>query len=113
MTDNILNLNCLVDGLPTSRAFSIKISYADTVGDLKDLIKTKQTPGFDDITVDQFNLWSVSIPDDDDDDEVPVVLDNVITKDQKKLKATRELSCVWRHKPPKGSIHVIVQRPTP
>ncbi|KAG0367631.1 hypothetical protein BGX24_003146 [Mortierella sp. AD032] len=113
MTDNLLNLNCLVDGLPKSRAFSIKISYADTIGDLKDLIKTKQTPAFDDITVDQFNLWSVSISDDDDDDEVPVVLDKVISKDQKKLKATRELLDVWKVKPPKGTIHVIVQRPTP
>ncbi|KAF9113277.1 hypothetical protein BGW39_003817, partial [Mortierella sp. 14UC] len=111
MTDNLLTLNCLVDGLPTSRAFSIKISFADTVGDLKKLIKLEQTPAFDDITVDQLNLWCVSIPDDDDEDEIPIVLDNVNNKDKKKLRATRGLLEVFPDKPPKNTIHVIVQRP--
>jgi hypothetical protein len=60
-------------------------SPSPTVGDLKDLIKTKQTPAFDDFTVDQLNLWCVSIPDDDDDDEIPIVLDNINSKDKKKL----------------------------
>ncbi|KAK3810463.1 MAG: hypothetical protein J3R72DRAFT_530348 [Linnemannia gamsii] len=111
MDNNPLTLNCLVDGLPTSRAFSIKISFADTVGDLKKLIKTEQTPAFDDITVDQLNLWCVSIPDDDDDDEIPIVLGNVNNKDKKKLRATRGLLEVFPDKPPKNTIHVIVQRP--
>ncbi|KAF8924810.1 hypothetical protein BGZ47_003681, partial [Haplosporangium gracile] len=112
MDNNPLTLNCLVDGLPTSRAFSIKIAFGDTVGDLKKLIKTEQTPAFDDITVDQLNLWCVSIPDDDDDDDVPILLEAVSTKDKKKLKATRELSEVFTEKPPKSTIHVIVQRPS-
>ncbi|KAF9082880.1 hypothetical protein BGX29_003528, partial [Mortierella sp. GBA35] len=77
MADNHLNLNFLVEGLPMSRAFSIKIPLADTVGNLKKLIKVEQTPTFDDITVDQLTLWSVSIPDDDNDDEVPILLDNL------------------------------------
>ncbi|KAK3838887.1 MAG: hypothetical protein J3R72DRAFT_180847 [Linnemannia gamsii] len=111
MDNNLLTLNCLVDGLPTSRAFSIKISFTDTVGDLKKLIKAEQTPAFDDITVDQLNLWYVSIPDDDDDDEIPIVLGNVNNKDKKKLRATRGLLEVFPDKPPKNTIHVIIQRP--
>ncbi|KAG0363331.1 hypothetical protein BGZ54_008200 [Gamsiella multidivaricata] len=61
MTDDSLTLLCLVDGLPSSKAFEIEVSATRTVAHLKDLIKTKQTPAFDDITVDQLILWSVAI----------------------------------------------------
>ncbi|KAK5809582.1 hypothetical protein F5H01DRAFT_381910 [Linnemannia elongata] len=111
MTDDHLTLFCLVDGEATSNAFSVKIPSTDTVDDLKDHIKTKKSPEFDDVAADKLTLWRVSIPDDEDHDEIPVVLDNVIIKDQKKLRATRELSDVWKDKPPKGTIHVIIRRP--
>ncbi|KAG0325768.1 hypothetical protein BG004_003121 [Podila humilis] len=62
MTDNVLTLFCLVDGEATSNAFSIKMPSSDTVNDLKDLIKTKQSPDFDDIVANKRNLWCVSIP---------------------------------------------------
>ncbi|KAF9395528.1 hypothetical protein BGZ94_006552, partial [Podila epigama] len=108
MTDNLLTLFCLVDGEATSNAFPVKIESTETIGGLKELIKTKKSNDFQDVDADKLTLWHVSIPDDDDDD-IPIVLNNVITKDQKKLKATRELSDVWSHKPPKDTIHVIVQ----
>ena len=112
MTDNLLNLFCLVDGEGTSNAFFVKVASADTVGDLKKLIKTEKAPRFDDVAADELTLWRVSIPDNNDYDEIPVVLDNVI-KDQKELRATRKLSDVWKDKPPKETIHVIIQRPPP
>ncbi|KAG0197016.1 hypothetical protein BGX28_009479, partial [Mortierella sp. GBA30] len=108
-TDSHFILLCVVDGETTS--FPVNIKPTRTVGHLKDAIKTALSPQFDDIAAKDLILWSVSIPDDDDDDENPVVLENIITKDQKKLKATRELSDVWKDKPPKGTIHVIIQRP--
>ncbi|KAF9201327.1 hypothetical protein BGZ59_002788, partial [Podila verticillata] len=63
MTDNHLTLFCVDDGLPSSRAFKIEVSATRTIAHFKDLIKTKQAPAFDDITVDQVTLWRVSIPD--------------------------------------------------
>ncbi|KAF9114040.1 hypothetical protein BGX30_006735, partial [Mortierella sp. GBA39] len=111
MTDNRLSLFCLVDGEATANAFSVKIPSNDTVDDLKELIKTKKSPEFDDIAADKLTLWRVSIPDDDDDDEVPILLDSVSTEDKKKLRATRELSEVFTDKLPKSTIHIIVQRP--
>ncbi|KAF9078915.1 hypothetical protein BGX23_005795, partial [Mortierella sp. AD031] len=111
MTDNLLTLNCLVDGLPTSRAFSIKISITDTVGDLKDLIKTKQTPAFDDITVDQLNLWRVLIPVVAANKHKPIVLNEIESPTE--LDPTDDVSDVFPEKPPKKTIHIVVQRPPP
>jgi hypothetical protein len=114
MADSRLTLFCLVDGEATSNAFSIKIPSNDTVDDLKDLIKTKKTPEFDDIAADKLALWRVSIPDADDvDDDLPVLLLNISDNDKKKLKATRELSDVFNEKPAKRMIHILVQRPPP
>ncbi|KAG0044232.1 hypothetical protein BGZ89_006131, partial [Linnemannia elongata] len=110
MTDNRLNLFCLVNGEATSNAFPVEIESTKTIGDLKELIKTKKTNDFQDVDADKLTLWRVSIPDDDDDDEIPFVLDNV-NKDKKKLRATRGLLEVFPDKPPKNTIHVIVQRP--
>ncbi|KAF9078942.1 hypothetical protein BGX23_005644, partial [Mortierella sp. AD031] len=62
MTDNRFNLFCLVNGEASSNAFSIKIPSTDTVDDLKDLIKTKKAPRFDDVAADELTLWKVSIP---------------------------------------------------
>ncbi|KAF8925514.1 hypothetical protein BGZ47_003224, partial [Haplosporangium gracile] len=111
MTDNRLSLFCLVNGEATSNAFSIKIPSNDTVDDLKKLIKAEKSNAFSDIDADQLTLWRVSIPDDDDDDEISIVLDNVNNKDKKKLRATRGLLEIFPDKPPKNTIHVIVQRP--
>ena len=62
MDNNSLTLFCLVDGEATSNAFSIKIPSSGTVDDLKDLIKTKKVPEFDNIAADKLALWRVSIP---------------------------------------------------
>ncbi|KAH7028519.1 hypothetical protein BKA57DRAFT_431333 [Linnemannia elongata] len=113
MTENYLTLFCLVDGEPTFNAFPVEIESTKTIGNLKDLIKTKKAPRFDDVAADELTLWRVSIPDDDNDDEIPIVLGNVNNKDKKKLRATRGLLEVFPDKPPKNTIHVIVQRPPP
>ncbi|KAG9062127.1 hypothetical protein KI688_006459 [Linnemannia hyalina] len=104
-----LSLFCLVDG--ESTPFPIEIESTKTIGDLKDLVKAALSPQFDDITAKDLTIWSVSIPvSDDDDDEIPIVLDNVNSKDNK-LRAMRGLLEVFPDKPPKNTIHIIVQRP--
>ncbi|KAG0271276.1 hypothetical protein BGZ96_005894, partial [Linnemannia gamsii] len=113
MADNLLTLFCLVDGLPSSRAFEIEVSKTRTIAHLKDRIKTKQTPAFDDITVDQLNLWRVSIPIIDEDDNLPILLDNVANKDKKKLGPATRLSKVYPEDIPEETVHIIVQRPPP
>ncbi|KAF9343793.1 hypothetical protein BGX26_005195 [Mortierella sp. AD094] len=108
MTDR-LTLFCLVNGESTSNAFSVKVSSADTVDDLKNLIKTKKTPEFDDIAADKITLWDVSIPVIDDSDDSAITLDSFNVK--KKLLPTTRLRKLF----PEGSeddvINIIVQRP--
>lgn len=110
MSDNRLTLFCLVDGLPSARAFPIKATFADTVGDLKDLIKTNQTPAFDDITPDQLTLWRVSIPVVPADKHKPIVLNEFESATE--LDPTDDISDVFADQPPKKTIHIIVQLPS-
>jgi len=108
---NTLTLFCLVDG--DSAPFPVEIESTKTVGSLKDSIKLKKTPRFDDVAADELTLWSVSIPvSDDDDDEAPLYIDNILETDKKKLKATTKLSKVFGAVP-EDTIHIIVQRPPP
>ncbi|KAF9346033.1 hypothetical protein BGX26_002495 [Mortierella sp. AD094] len=85
---------------------SSTIESTETIGDLKDLIKTKKASRFDDVAADELTLWRVSIPDDDDDDH-PISLDSVLEK--KRLKATTKLSKVLGAESPEDTIHIIIQ----
>ncbi|KAF9922893.1 hypothetical protein BGZ67_010221, partial [Mortierella alpina] len=111
MTDNLLTLFCLVDGEATSNAFSVKVSSSDTVDDLKELIKNKKAPEFDDIAVDRLTLWRVSIPMTRDNDELPILFNNISKEEKEKLHPADDLSDIFDEKPPKKTIHIIVQRP--
>ncbi|KAG0277039.1 hypothetical protein BGZ95_006634 [Linnemannia exigua] len=108
MDNNLLTLFCLVDGEATTNAFPVEAESTKTIGNLKELIKTKKTNDFQDVDADKLTLWRVSIPD-DDDNELPVLLDTMPEK--KKLKATAKLSKVFDTELPDDTIHVIVQRP--
>ncbi|KAG0353181.1 hypothetical protein BGZ54_002367 [Gamsiella multidivaricata] len=55
MAEDRLKLFCLVSGDPVSRAFSVIISSGSTVDDLRESIKIKKTPEFDDIAADALN----------------------------------------------------------
>jgi len=114
MTNNRMNLFCLLDGDASSNAFSIKIISSDTVDDLKNLIvKGDQAPAFKDLAAKDLILWRVSLPDEDDDNEdLPIHLDNIPSKDRRKLKATTKLSKVFIGELPEDTIHIIVQRPS-
>ncbi|KAG0267567.1 hypothetical protein DFQ27_008612 [Actinomortierella ambigua] len=111
MNTSSLTVFCVIDGESTFNAFSVEVDPTKTVEHLKDLIKAKLSPEFDDIVAKSLTLWRVSIADGDDDDEQPIVLDSILEK--KKLEATRELSEVFETSLHKNTdtIHIIVQRP--
>jgi hypothetical protein len=51
MADNRLKLFCIVDGELQSREFSVKPTLADTVDDLKRLIKIEKAPRFNYVAI--------------------------------------------------------------
>ncbi|KAG0011590.1 hypothetical protein BGZ81_002100 [Podila clonocystis] len=106
-----ITLFCLQNGEAASRVFSVEMDPAKTVDHLKDLIKAKKAPRFDDIAADELTLWRVSIPIADDVEELPILLDNVTGEDKKKLGPAMRLSNVFSKDFPEETIHVMVQRP--
>ncbi|KAG0294132.1 hypothetical protein BGZ96_001754 [Linnemannia gamsii] len=111
MTEDRLNLFCLVDGEPQSNVFSVKPTPADTVDDLKKLIKTEKTNDFSDVDADKLTLWRVSIPVVPANRHKPIVLTEVDSLTE--LEPTDDVSDVFDEPPPKKTIHIIVQRPPP
>ncbi len=107
MTDQRLNFLCLVDGESTS--FPVGIESTKTIGDLKDEIKAKQSPDFDDIVANKLTLWRVSIPLLPKKDRKCISLIDVATKDE--LDEIDDLFEVFDEPLPKKTIHIIVQRP--
>ncbi|KAF9286950.1 hypothetical protein BGZ74_001200 [Mortierella antarctica] len=105
-----IKLFCLVDGESTSSIFPAKLSSDESIGDLKELIKTKKAPRFDDVAADELTLWRVSIPI-TDDDELPILLDTVTDEDKKKLGPVTSVSEVFPDDIPGETINIIVQRP--
>ncbi|KAF9083232.1 hypothetical protein BGX29_003274, partial [Mortierella sp. GBA35] len=105
MTEDRLNLFCLVNGEATTNALPVEIESTKTIGNLKKLIKTEKIPRFDNVAADELTLWRVSIPDDDDNDEQPILLDKVPEK--KKLMATTKLSKAFDTELPEDTIHII------
>ncbi|KAI7826478.1 hypothetical protein BC939DRAFT_111021 [Gamsiella multidivaricata] len=106
MADNHLSLFCLVDG--DSTPFSVDIDPSKTVDHLKDAIKIKKTPRFDDVAADELTLWRVSIPVVPPKERKPVVLTEIPSSTE--LDPTDDLSDVFKETPPKKTIHIIVQR---
>ncbi|KAF9180152.1 hypothetical protein BGZ51_006574 [Haplosporangium sp. Z 767] len=107
MTDNHLILFCLVDGLLLSRAFEIEVSAIRTIVHLKDLIKTKQAPAFDDITVVQITLWRVFIP--DGNQSSAITIDAI--DDETELNDPRARLSKLFSESPDDNTYIIVQRP--
>ncbi|KAF9948463.1 hypothetical protein BGZ70_002210, partial [Mortierella alpina] len=104
-----LNLHTVIDGVAVSNAFPIDISFAQTVGHLKKLIKTEMSPEFDDITAEKLTLWQVAIPTTKNDEEGPISLETMSEKS--KLLPTARLSKLYINCPAEDTIHILVQRP--
>ncbi|KAK3811659.1 MAG: hypothetical protein J3R72DRAFT_463131 [Linnemannia gamsii] len=109
MANSRINLFCVVDGEPQLKAFSVKVTPADTVDDLKDLIKAKNPATFDGVDAKDLALWLASVPVATANKHNPVVLSKI--RSPTELYPTQEISDVFRGKLPKDTIHIIVRRP--
>ncbi|KAF9968233.1 hypothetical protein BGZ73_000206, partial [Actinomortierella ambigua] len=109
-TTTTLTLFCLVDGEATSNAFPVKVASDDSIGNLKDAIKAKKTPRFDDIAADELTLWCISIP--VEDEKIPILLDNILN-DKKKLSSPRMRVSTLFPESPGEETYILVQRPPP
>ncbi|KAG0208960.1 hypothetical protein BGX31_002233 [Mortierella sp. GBA43] len=81
------------------------------VGDLKKLIKAEKAKAFEEVDANQLTLWRVSLPVVPKKDRKAISLADVLMKEE--LDETDDISDVFEEKPPKKTIHIIVQRPLP
>ncbi|RGB32865.1 hypothetical protein C1646_762390 [Rhizophagus diaphanus] len=102
-----ITLLCLVKGNTLANAFPVHIEGNSLVGDLKDAIKAKKAPVFDNFPADELRLWKVEIGGDHLDDP----LKNLTLNDNNELSAINEIGDYWTEKPPKKHIHVLVDPP--
>ncbi|RGB36677.1 hypothetical protein C1646_666780 [Rhizophagus diaphanus] len=102
-----ITLFCLVKGNTTANAFPVHIDKGQFVGDLKEVIKAKKAPEFDNFPADKLKLWKVEIGGDHLDDP----LKNLTLNDNNELSAINEIGDYWTEKPPKKHIHVLVEPP--
>ncbi|KAG9070381.1 hypothetical protein KI688_009718 [Linnemannia hyalina] len=103
MADNSQNLIlfCLVEGLPSSRAFEIEVSERRTVAHLKDAIKLKKPNEFRDVDANELTLYRVSIHDDG------------TFHDKTELNNPRKRLLELFTKSPDDNTYIIVQQPLP
>ena len=101
-----ITLLCLVKGNTTTSAFAVDIDREKLVSHLKDAIKAKKAPEFDNFPADKLRLWKKEIPDDQDD-----LLSNLTLNDGDELLATKKISKYFPDSPPEEHIHVIVKLP--
>jgi hypothetical protein len=102
-----VTLLCLVKGNTTANAFPVHIDSNQLVGDLKEAIKAKKQNDFAGVDADKLKLWKVEIGGDHLDDQ----LRNLKLNGSDELSAINEIGDYWTEKPPKKSVHVIVEPP--
>ncbi|CAG8669900.1 11133_t:CDS:1, partial [Paraglomus occultum] len=103
-----IKLFCLENGKTPAvqHTFPVNISREETVGDLKDAIKAKKAPYFNDFPADHLKLWLANIPVDRDD-----LIQNQTLQDNNQLPATNDIEDHWTDTPLKKHIHIIVEVP--
>jgi hypothetical protein len=104
-----ITLFCLYNGATVSNTFPISISTTATVGELKDVIKAKNSDDFKDVAAHKLTLWKVSIPVVAADRNKSIVLSEIDSKTE--LLPTEELSDVVEDQLPKKTIHILLERP--
>ncbi|KAF9371575.1 hypothetical protein CPB97_001885 [Podila verticillata] len=102
-----LRLFGIVDGQSLTKAFSVRVSCAGTVDDLKKLIKSAKAPTFDHIPADELRLVSVSIPYDYEEELEPIRIKTLVFK--RPLRPIENLREVFGDPVPRDSIHFIIE----
>ncbi|KAK3837560.1 MAG: hypothetical protein J3R72DRAFT_195679 [Linnemannia gamsii] len=93
-------------------AFSVDIDQTKTVDHLKKFIKTEIPDTFNGVYAKDLILWRVSILITRDNSEIPILFNNIAKEEKGKLHPADDLSDIFDEKPPKKTIHIIVQRPS-
>ncbi|CAB4397952.1 unnamed protein product [Rhizophagus irregularis] len=114
-----ITLLCLVKENALANAFPVDIEKDQLVGHLKDAIKLKKAPEFNNFPVDKFRLWKVSIPTKQPSaqlttaSKISVNIKNEL--DGVELSPVDDISEHFdddSNKPIKKNLHIIVESPT-
>jgi len=104
----MLSLFCYILGDDPNDIFPVEIDSSKSIGNLKDVIKAKKSPTFNNISADKLRLWKVSIAADD-------VFENSIDgnnfEDTTSLRPTNKLSRVFPEPLLDDHIHIVVRSP--
>ncbi|POG68563.1 hypothetical protein GLOIN_2v1636630, partial [Rhizophagus irregularis DAOM 181602=DAOM 197198] len=112
-----ITLSCLVVGEnPYENAFEVDIEINKSISKLKDAIKEKKAPEFDNFATDKLKLWKVDISFEEENKKLELVNTkiNVNIKDELGGEELPPLSKISKHFPSQPAdehIHIIVQRP--
>jgi hypothetical protein len=101
-----ITLFCLVKGKTTANAFEVDIEKDKPISKLKEAIKAKKAPVFDNFPADELKLWKVPISVDQDDQ-----LWNLSLEDSDELLAIRKILKYFPDSPSEECIHVLVEPP--
>ena len=104
----MLKLFCYVRGDDYSNTFIVNIDEDDTVADLKDAIKEKKKPKFDDIPADSCSLWKASVQYNKNLEKDVEALGLV---DDDLLHPFDTLSDIFSSDLEKKCVHIIIKRP--
>ncbi|KAG0006762.1 hypothetical protein BGZ65_004165, partial [Modicella reniformis] len=91
------------------RAFSIDITKANTIGELKKAIKIMNENTFKDVDAKELTLWKVLVPITEVEEDPSIHLDN--QTERRKFDPTARLSELFTEEPAKGTVHIIVEPP--
>ena len=106
---NTIILICLLHGQSSDRAFPVRITKSELVGDLRELIKTKTHPQLEPFGSHQLTLWGVCIPDQDNATLRHLVLAN--GTGIQKLTPSKRIGSIFSEEPAQEHIHIIVELP--
>ena len=104
----LLELNCLVNEDGPRHTFTVKISKTESVSTLKEVIKKFLSPLFDNVPVNSFVLWKVSVP---VDEKFQASLGRLSLVEEESLLPVEDLSNIFPDLPVKRHLHLVVQRP--
>ena len=103
-----LKLNCLVLGDEPRHIFSVRISSAENVSALRELVKEKKSPRFDNVPINSLVLWKVSVP---VDENFQASLGRLSFVEEESLFPIERLSNIFSDLPVKRHLHIIIQHP--
>ena len=109
-TGTLLSLNCWVIGDDSAGIFPVEIDRNKNVGCLKEAIKEKMKPAFDDITANSLQVWKVSIPVDEDTD-LEAKVNDLRLREGKSLWALKGLHSIFTDLDNPDALHVVVGAP--